>query len=147
MRLERSSKVRCTVAEGRLGCRRCSQRKTRCSYVPQDSRRNGPQSRESSQPFRVAQAGTNTTRRNEYRLTYDSPVLDIVRGRPQDLLREQEFAHSLLLLYFNHFSDVHFLFDEDLFLRDYAVGQVPEVLLFAIMALAIRYVPSTAAIC
>lgn len=65
-------------------------------------------------------------------------MLDIGRGRPEEILREQELTQSLLILYFTNFNDVHFLFDEELFLRRYATGEVPKVILFAIMALGIR---------
>lgn len=64
--------------------------------------------------------------------------LDIGKGRPEDLLREGEFTHSLILLYFSNFGDVHFMFDEELFLADYSTHQVPKVILYCIMALSIR---------
>lgn len=74
-----------------------------------------------------------------YRLTHELPGLDIGAGRPSEILREGEFTQSLLLLYFSNFADVHFLFDEELFLRHYAVGEIPKIVLYATMALSIRY--------
>jgi hypothetical protein len=74
-----------------------------------------------------------------YRLTHEIPGLDIGAGRPSEILREGEFTQSLLLLYFSNFSDVHFMFDEELFLRQTVMNQVPHLILYAMMALSIRY--------
>jgi hypothetical protein len=70
---------------------------------------------------------------------HEIPGLDIGAGTPSEILREGEFTQSLLLLYFSNFSDVHFMFDEELFLRQVVMGQVPKIILYAMMALSIRY--------
>ncbi|KAF7557702.1 hypothetical protein G7Z17_g398 [Cylindrodendrum hubeiense] len=82
--------------------------------------------------------GANTQSPAAYQLNQETLGLDFGRGRPEDVLREGEFTHSLMLLYFSNFSDVHFMFDEELFLKDFAVGQVPKIILYSIMALSIR---------
>ncbi|KAJ3531799.1 hypothetical protein NM208_g8719 [Fusarium decemcellulare] len=74
-----------------------------------------------------------------YRLSRETLGLDFGRGRPEQILREGEFTHSLILLYFTNFSDIHFMFDEELFLRDFALGQVPKLILYSMMALSIRF--------
>ncbi|KAM0429983.1 hypothetical protein ACHAPT_005989 [Fusarium lateritium] len=77
-----------------------------------------------------------------YRMERGTLGLDVGKGRPEDLLREGEFTHSLILLYFSNFSDIHFMFDEELFLADFATSQIPKVILYSIMALSIRSVLS-----
>ncbi|KAM5341876.1 hypothetical protein ACJ41O_014907 [Fusarium nematophilum] len=87
----------------------------------------------------MAQPGIADKAQPFYRLTHEIPHLDIGTGHPSDILREAEFVHSLILLYFGNFSDVHFMFEEELFLRQFAVGEVPKVVLYSMMALSIRY--------
>jgi hypothetical protein len=65
---------------------------------------------------------------------------DIGSGTPAEILREGELTHELLLLYFENFCDIHFMFDKDVFLRQYALGEIPKVILYSIMALSIKYV-------
>lgn len=74
----------------------------------------------------------------DYRMERGTLGLDIGKGRPEDLLREGEFTHSLILLYFSNFSDIHFMFDEELFLADFSTSQIPKIILYSIMALSIR---------
>lgn len=66
------------------------------------------------------------------------PSLDVGYGTPSELIREGELTHSLILLYFDNFSDIHFMFDQVSLLRQYALGTIPKVILFSIMALGIR---------
>ncbi|KAH6695081.1 hypothetical protein F5X68DRAFT_243543 [Plectosphaerella plurivora] len=106
-------------------CRRCQGRKIACSYVQW-----APSPESSVSP--PAQPQT-------YSLSRETVGLDLGRGRPEEILREAQFTHSLILLYFSNLGDVHFLFDEEVFLRRYALGEVSEVVLFAMMALSIRF--------
>ncbi|KAM0631228.1 hypothetical protein ACHAPW_005900 [Verticillium nonalfalfae] len=76
---------------------------------------------------------------SQHSMLHETVGLDIGRGRPEEILREAQFAQSLLLLYFSNFGDVHFLFDEEVFLRRYALSEVSEMVLFAMMALSIRF--------
>lgn len=74
-----------------------------------------------------------------YQLLQENHYLDFGRGHPEDILRENEFAFSLVLLYFSNFNDIHFMFDEEAFLRDFRMGDVPPIILYSMMALSIRY--------
>ncbi|KAH6975215.1 fungal-specific transcription factor domain-containing protein [Ilyonectria sp. MPI-CAGE-AT-0026] len=138
----RSSKLRCKVKEPDISCERCLSRNVRCSYLPQVSRPF-----QSPSPAQLSQGSPNFPAANNpqtqsptaYQLNQETPGLDFGRGRPEDVLREGEFTHSLILLYFSNFSDIHFMFDEELFLKDFAVGQVPKLILYSIMALSIRF--------
>lgn len=65
---------------------------------------------------------------------------DIGTGSPAEILREGELTYELLLLYFENFSDIHFMFDQDVFLRQFALGEIPKVILYSMMALGIKYV-------
>lgn len=123
-------------------------RNVRCSYLPQVSRPfQSPSAAQLSQgsPNAPFANGAQTQSPTAYQLNQETPGLDFGRGRPEDVLREGEFTHSLILLYFSNFSDIHFMFDEELFLKDFAVGQVPKLILYPIMALSIRYVLSSSA--
>lgn len=143
-----SSKLRCKVKEPDISCERCLNRNVRCSYLPQVSRPF-----QSPSPAQLSQGSPNFPTTNIaqtqtpaiYQLNQETPGLDFGRGRPEDVLREGEFTHSLILLYFSNFSDMHFMFDEELFLKDFATGQVPKLILYSIMALSIRYVLSRSA--
>lgn len=74
-----------------------------------------------------------------YRLREGYVGLDISRGRPQEILREGQLTQSILQLYFINYGDIHFMLDEETLLRQLAIGEVPKVLIYSIMALAIRY--------
>ena len=65
---------------------------------------------------------------------------DIGAGTPREILRENEFTAELIRLYFSNFSDIHYMFDQETFLRQFVIGEAPKVLLFAMMSLGIRYV-------
>ncbi|KAL2799428.1 hypothetical protein BJX66DRAFT_322276 [Aspergillus keveii] len=65
--------------------------------------------------------------------------LDVGTGTASEILREGELTQTLVLLYFQNFHDIHFMFDQTIFLRRFALGDIPKVLLYAIMALGIRY--------
>ncbi|KAG7140393.1 hypothetical protein HYQ45_002815 [Verticillium longisporum] len=120
----RLRKVRCLSQRPGDKCKRCTSRNTTCSYVHVPQHYPSPSSA-SPQSF--------------YALQHETVGLDIGRGRPEEILREAQFAQSLLLLYFSNFGDVHFLFDEEVFLRRYALSEVSEMVLFAMMALSIRF--------
>lgn len=65
---------------------------------------------------------------------------DIGDGTPAEILREWELSREILKLYFENFSDVHFMFDEDTFMDDFNRGGVPKIILYALLALGIRFV-------
>lgn len=73
-----------------------------------------------------------------YRLQGDYVGLDISRGRPQEVLRENQLTQSLVQLYFINYSDIHYMLDEEITLRQLTLGELPKILLYAIMSLAIR---------
>lgn len=66
--------------------------------------------------------------------------LDLGAGTPSELLREAEFTQTLLLLYFSNFDDIHVMFDQTSFMRQFVLGNASKPQLFAIMALGIRSV-------
>lgn len=144
----RSRKIKCVVEQPGGKCERCTVRNLHCSYVPEKPTAPQPEPKypissfprplqPHAPPVSVRESTAST--QPSYRLTHELPGLDIGAGRPPEILREGEFTQSLLLLYFSNFSDVHFLFDEELFLRQFAVGEVPKIILYAMMALSIRY--------
>jgi hypothetical protein len=59
--------------------------------------------------------------------------------RPKDILREEELVVKLLQLYFANYSDVHFMFDKESFLRNFSKGEVSKLILYSIIALSVRY--------
>lgn len=63
---------------------------------------------------------------------------DIGTGTPSEILREGELSKELLMLYFSNFSDIHFMFDEERFLREFDLGEIQQVVLYAMMALGIK---------
>lgn len=68
---------------------------------------------------------------------------DIGTGTPAEILRENELVREVLVLYFNNFSDIHFMFDQDTLLTDLVQGDAPKIILLAIMALGIKSVSIT----
>lgn len=73
-------------------------------------------------------------------LDEDIPRHDIGGGTPVEILRESELTQELLLLYFDNFSDIHFMFDQETFLRELALGETSKLIIYSILALSIRYV-------
>lgn len=67
------------------------------------------------------------------------PQYDIGDGTPQEILREYELSREILKLYFDNFSDVHFMFHQETFLQEFGRGGIPKVILYAMLALGIRY--------
>lgn len=65
-------------------------------------------------------------------------ALDVGSGSAAELLREGELTQTLIILYFDNFSDIHFMFDQISLLRQYALGTIPKVILLSIMALGVR---------
>jgi hypothetical protein len=65
---------------------------------------------------------------------------DIGTGTPSEILREGELSKELLMLYFANFSDIHFMFDEERFVREFDLGEIQKVVLYAMMALGIKCV-------
>jgi len=60
-------------------------------------------------------------------------------GTPGEILREADLTKEIIRLFFEHFSDVNFLFHQASFMRDFELGQVPQVILYPMLALGIRY--------
>ncbi|RSL48140.1 hypothetical protein CEP53_009643 [Fusarium sp. AF-6] len=139
----RSSKVRCKVQGNETSCQRCVMRQLHCSYIPKShsSSRSDviPSSPWESSEQSVFEPPPMRQANQDYRMERGTLGLDVGKGRPEDLLREGEFTHSLILLYFSNFSDIHFMFDEELFLADFSTSQIPKVILYSIMALSIRF--------
>ncbi|KAH7018174.1 uncharacterized protein B0I36DRAFT_36377 [Microdochium trichocladiopsis] len=139
----RSKKLKCVAQAGQRACVRCSTRDLPCSYEPaihDDSRPSGAvpgiiPDLPTAGAYPPAAADSSPV----YRLRGGYVGLDISRGRPQDVLREGQLAQSLVQLYFIHYSDIHFMLDEETMLRQLALGEVPKILLYSIMALAIRF--------
>lgn len=65
---------------------------------------------------------------------------DIGHGTPAEILRENELSQELLVLYFDQFSDIHWMFDRETFLAEFPQGGASKMVLYAMMALAIRLV-------
>lgn len=65
---------------------------------------------------------------------------DIGHGTPAEILRENELSQELLILYFDQFSDIHWMFDRETFLVEFPQGGASKMVLYAMMALAIRLV-------
>jgi hypothetical protein len=65
---------------------------------------------------------------------------DIGSGSPAEVIRETDLVRELIIEYFENYSDIHFLFDQQCFLRDFDLGETPKLVLYAIMALAVRLV-------
>ncbi|RDW74543.1 fungal specific transcription factor domain-containing protein [Aspergillus mulundensis] len=87
----------------------------------------------------TASPNADTSVHSGLQLSSNTSGLDVGTGTPAELLREAELTQTLLSLYFQNFNDIHFMFDQTIFLRRYVLGDIPKVLLFAIMALGIRY--------
>lgn len=66
------------------------------------------------------------------------PWCDIGTGTPEEVFREIELLRDLVTRYFTNFSDTHFMFDKECFLRELDVGGVPRVIVYSMMALGVR---------
>lgn len=44
-----------------------------------------------------------------------------------------------MLLYFDNFSDVHYMFNQDAFVKSVEHCEIPKVILYAVLALGIRF--------
>lgn len=137
----RSRKIKCIATRAGESCERCLERNLRCSYTTPPGA-----SRRSPGPFRIntlsghspSSTKNSATPGLRYRLVEPQAGYDIGSGTPPEILRESELVQELLLLYFNNFSDIHFMFDRDSFLRQLAVGEAPKVILYSMMALGIK---------
>ncbi|CEL05689.1 hypothetical protein ASPCAL06806 [Aspergillus calidoustus] len=130
-------KVRCSMDETGT-CKRCQARNLACSYVHRVSgfdhgTTTSPTHQDPAPP--VPDTGVLSA----LQLSSSNSGLDIGTGTASEILREGELTQTLLLLYFQNFHDIHSMFDQTIFLRRFALGDIPKVLLFAIMALGIRY--------
>ncbi|KAL2833973.1 hypothetical protein BJY01DRAFT_253301 [Aspergillus pseudoustus] len=134
----RKRKVRCSVAETGSKCKRCQTRSLECSYV---HRVNSLGHGTPTEPIRQDPASSELDADIHWglQLSSSNSGLDIGTGTASELLREGELTQTLLLLYFQNFNDIHFMFDQTIFMRRFVLGDIPKVLLFAIMALGIRY--------
>lgn len=68
------------------------------------------------------------------------PQYDIGSGEPAEILREYELCKEIMILYFENFSDVHYMFHQETFLQAYSRCDIPKVILYAVLALGIRYI-------
>ncbi|KAL2854025.1 hypothetical protein BJX68DRAFT_232689 [Aspergillus pseudodeflectus] len=130
-------KVRCSMDETGT-CKRCQARNLACSYV---HRVTGFDHGTPATPTHQDPAPPvpDTGVLSALQLSSSNSGLDIGTGTASEILREGELTQTLLLLYFQNFHDIHSMFDQTIFLRRFALGDIPKVLLFAIMALGIRY--------
>ncbi|BCS30064.1 Zn(II)2Cys6 transcription factor [Aspergillus puulaauensis] len=135
----RSRKVRCVPSETGSKCKRCQARNLICSYDQPMTVSSFQRSSRDDAPRSSASSDRDTNAHWGLQLSSSNSGLDIGTGTPSELLREAELTRTLLLLYFQNFNDIHFMFDQTIFLRRYVLGDIPKVLLFAIMALGIRY--------
>lgn len=140
----RSRKLKCDARGFGQPCERCKLGELPCSLDLTDSMSRSYRAPEHS-------SSSQATRKPPVPIGPDPPIpgqtfplsgthsaFDVGYGSPYEILREGELLQSLILLYFNNFGDVHFMFDQSSFLRQYALGNVPKVVLFSMMALGIR---------
>lgn len=132
--------MRCVLAETGSKCKRCQARNLTCSYVQPTTVSSFQRSIRDHVPLSSSSSDRGTNSHWGLQLSSSNSGLDIGTGTPSELLREAELTRTLLLLYFQNFNDIHFMFDQTIFLRRYVLGDVPKVLLFAVMALGIRWV-------
>ncbi|PSN66885.1 hypothetical protein BS50DRAFT_377225 [Corynespora cassiicola Philippines] len=148
----RERKLKCIVLNRANDCERCAQRGLRCSLNT-----TRQESRAFSVPgggdIRAAQSAHTQTPAHHFGYNRDmgssgtrtfaplgqNSALDVGYGTSAELLREGELTQTLLVLYFDNFSDIHFLFEQTMMLRHYALGLVPRVVLLSMMALGVRY--------
>ncbi|KAL4885198.1 hypothetical protein BJY04DRAFT_214536 [Aspergillus karnatakaensis] len=126
----------------RNACTECRNRKARnlvCSYAQPTSTFSQRDIVANPPPQGHASSEIDTGFQWGHQLSSNNSGLDIGTGTPSELLREGQLTQTLLLLYFQNFNDIHFMFDQTIFLRRFVLGDVPKVLLFAMMALGIRY--------
>lgn len=124
-----------------MACERCLKQGITCSYLPVPnlgfSRRSQEDSPQSQSPLgpHVSQDSIFYSIHHpiESQLGYD-----IGNGTAPEILRESELTRDLLELYFENFGDIHFMFDKDLFLRQFALGEAPKILVYSMMALGIK---------
>lgn len=143
--IHRFRKVKCLSAEGCVGCINCMKRNLQCSLVRtvRPFNRNIAPSAQSHVSSFSPPAGTSEPRSAEAP-TLALPLLnanlglDVGTGTPDELLRETELTQAFLLLYFTNFDDIHVMLDQTSFMRQYTLGNVPKMILFALMALGIR---------
>ncbi|KAL2814386.1 hypothetical protein BDW59DRAFT_154422 [Aspergillus cavernicola] len=135
----RERKVRCLLAETGGKCKRCQARNLVCSYVQPSNTFSHLGTASILPPQFSALPGHDTDIHMGLQLSSSNSGLDVGTGTPSELLREGELTQTLLLLYFQNFNDIHFMFDQTIFLRRFVLGDIPKVLLFAMMALGIRY--------
>lgn len=144
---DRTRKVKCFLGPIGQRCERCKSRDLRCSMVSlATSPGRGHGSSAPAIPRATPSSQTGTIAQPE---AFPHPVLDempntlyarfdIGNGTAAEILREGDLTRRLLVLYFDNFSDIHFMFDQETFLREFALGDVPKATLYTMMALGIR---------
>lgn len=147
--VHRLRKVKCVSADGRIECNNCTKRNLRCSLARSvHLHRNIAASAQShissfSPPAATSESGPEKIPSLVLPLLGANLGLDVGTGTPGELLRETELTQALLLLYFTNFDDIHVMLDQTSFMRQYTLGNVPKMLLFAMMALGIRSAKSS----
>ncbi|RDW77442.1 hypothetical protein BP6252_05495 [Coleophoma cylindrospora] len=143
----RTRKCKCIVAGIGLKCERCAKHSLACSYVtpPGSGPSSGYRTASVTSGPRPDPEHSRSSKHDEISTINGNPSpghssgFDIGEGTPAEILREGELTYELLLLYFNNFSDIHFMFDRDSFMRQVAIGEVPKVILYGMMALSVKY--------
>lgn len=128
----RSRKIKCITPRVGEKCNRCRERQLHCSNLVSSphTQYHGP----SQAPI------TSRPRHVHLQRFHDTGGHDIGTETPPEILREGELCVELLTLYFENYSDVHFMFDRDVFLREFPVDSYPKGIVYAMLALGIRYV-------
>jgi hypothetical protein len=149
--LRSSRKIKCVAQRVGASCARCAERALNCSYVstPGTSHTNRVSIIASPQNYdtpglqdSITYGGSGQFPAYVYHHSGGQNGHDIGSGSPAEILREGELTYELLLLYFENFSDIHFMFDKDVFLRKFVLGEIPKVILYSLMALGVKYVRS-----
>ncbi|KAL2871220.1 uncharacterized protein BJX67DRAFT_218888 [Aspergillus lucknowensis] len=147
----RSRKIRCSPTESGQRCQQCAARNSVCSYMPPSGGRPSHHERlpshmpinqvisPSPPAFEDSKFAFWTSQTQGFVLPNTNTGLDLGMGTPSEVLRETEFAQTLLFLYFSNFDDIHIMFEQTSFMQQFALGCVPKAQLFAMMALGIRY--------
>lgn len=87
---------------------------------------------------------SSRTRSVDVKSFHETAGHDIGNETPTEILREGELCVELLSLYFDNFSDIHFLFEREAFLRSFIVDSCHKGIIYAMLALGIRCVEMAA---
>lgn len=154
----RSRKAKCLFAGIGEKCERCADRDLSCSFTNVNasvgsspgahgvgsSRARAYQEARAQRPLQPYLPSPVTASGSVYSLL--DGHTDAVQGNyvigggtPGEILREAELSKDIMRLFFDHFSDINFLFDQASFLRSFDLGEIPQVILYPMLALGIRF--------